>query len=204
MARRAFLHEVSRDQRGMSAVEFALIAPVFLMLLLGAFDMSHSVYMKSILQGVLQKAGRDATLETGTEAARQTAIDTIVSSQVKNLANGANVTITRRYYKDFTKAAQAVGEPFTDTNGNTLCDAGEPYQDTNNNSVRDADGGDDGQGGARDTVIYTAAVRYPRMFPMYKLAGLNPNVELIATTVLANQPYGEQSQYSAATVRNCP
>lgn len=194
---------ILRDERGLSVVEFALISPVFLGLLLGGADMAHSLYMNGVLEGVLQKAGRDASLESGTEAARQAEIDALVTTRVRELARGASVTVTRRYFKDFSKAAQAVGEPYTDSNANNLCDAGEPYQDTNNNSVRDADGGDAGQGGAKDTVLYTADISYPRLFPMYKMIGLPATVNMRATTVLANQPYGEQAQYSAPTVRNC-
>ncbi|RVT43121.1 TadE/TadG family type IV pilus assembly protein [Sphingobium algorifonticola] len=194
---------ILRDERGLSAVEFALISPVFLSLLLGGADMAHSLYMNSVLEGILQKAGRDASLETGTETARQAQIDALVTARVKELARAANVTVTRRYFKDFTKAAQAVGETFFDGNANGVCDAGEAYQDTNNNNVRDADGGDSGQGGAKDTVIYTADISYPRLFPMYKMVGLPATVNMRATTVLANQPYGEQAQYGAPTTRNC-
>lgn len=194
---------ILRDVHGISTVEFALISPVVCILLLGAMDMGHTLYMTSVLQGSLQKAGRDASLENGTETARQLEIDTAVTDQVKRLTTGATVNVKRRYFKDFTKAQQAIGETFTDTNGNGACDAGEPFQDGNNNLVRDADGGDSGQGGAKDTVIYTATVTYGRLFPMAKLIGLPATVTVAATTVLANQPYGEQSQYSAATIRNC-
>lgn len=200
---RSKIRHLRSDEDGLSAVEFALIAPVLCVLLLGAMDMAHALYMTSVVQGSLQKAGRDASLETGTENARQQEIDDAVTTQVKKLATNANVVLTRRYYTNFTKANAAIGETFTDTNGNGVCDAGEPYQDTNNNSTRDADGGDAGQGGAKDTVVYTATVTYGRLFPMSSLIGLSPNMTINATTVLANQPYGEQAQYGAATVRNC-
>lgn len=199
-----FLRRLGRDRDGNSVVEFGLIAPVFLTLMLGVMDMGHTLYMNSVLQGALQKAGRDASLENGTETARQEEIDAAVTGQLQRLAIGSTVTVTRRYFKSFTKAQQAIGETFTDTNGNGVCDAGEPYQDNNNNSVRDADGGDSGQGGAKDTVVYVANVSYPRLFPMAKFIGLSSNVSMSATTVLANQPYGEQAQYAAPTVRNCP
>lgn len=197
------MRHLGNDDHGLSAVEFALIAPVLCILLLGAMDMAHALYMTSVVQGSLQKAGRDASLESGTEDARQKQIDDAVTAQVKNLASNANVVLTRRYYTNFTKANAAIGETFTDTNGNGLCDAGEPYQDTNNNNTRDADGGDAGQGGAKDTVVYTTTITYRRFFPMSSLIGLSPDMTINASTVLANQPYGEQAQYAAATVRNC-
>lgn len=188
----------------MAATEFALITPVFLALLLGVMDMGHTLYMTSVLQGIVQKAGRDSSLENGTETAIQDAINQKVIDGVHRLAKNADVVIDRRYFKDFTKAQQAVGETFTDTNHNGVCDAGEPYQDNNNNMVRDADGGDSGQGGAKDIVMYTVDVTYPRLFPMGRLIGLPATVDIHAATALANQPYGDQSQYTAPTVRNCP
>ncbi|MCF8709314.1 TadE/TadG family type IV pilus assembly protein [Rhizorhapis sp. SPR117] len=193
----------AKDQSGITATEFGLIAPVFILLLMGTLDMGHTLYMQSVLQGVVQKTARDATLESSSEAAKQAELDAMVTNNVLNLAKNATVTISRRYFKDFTKAAQSVAEPFTDTNGNGICDAGEPYQDNNNNSSWDKDGGDAGQGGAKDAVLYTADVSYPRLFPMHGLMGLPATAEVQATTVLANQPYGDQAQYGAATLRNC-
>lgn len=191
------------NQDGIAATEFGLIAPVLAVLLMGVVDMSHTLYMQSVLQGVVQNTARASGLESGAVSAKQAELDTMVTANVQALANNATVTISRRYFKDFTKAAQAVAEPFTDTNGNGTCNAGEPYQDNNNNGTWDKDGGDGGQGGAKDAVIYTATITYPRMFPMHKLIGLPTTTTVKASTVLANQPYGDQTQYGAATVRNC-
>src|SRR3546814_1967681 len=72
---------------------------------------------------------------------------------------------------------------------------------SNNNKNWDKDGGNAGQGGAKDMVVYTADVSYPRLFAMAKLIGLSDKVHITASTVLQNQPYGEQSQYSAPPAR---
>lgn len=198
------LKRVAADEQGLAITEFALIAPVFLMLLMGVLDVGHTLYMQSVLQGVIQKAARDSTLETGTDAAQQAILNAAVTRSVQSLAKNATVVFSRRYFKDFTKASQAAHENFTDTNGNGVCDAGEPYQDNNNNSVWDKDGGDGGQGGAKDTVVYTAQVSYPRVFPLNKLIGLSDTTTIQAVTVLPNQPYGDQAQYGAPVQRNCP
>jgi len=197
------LRAIRADEKAATIIEFAFVAPVFLLLLIGAFDIGHTLYMKSVLQGVVQKAARDSGLENGT--GQQTTIDTRIRDSVLNLKKGATVTITRRYYKTFEEASLAQAEDFTDTNGNGTCDNGEPYQDENNNSVWDADGGNSGQGGAKDRVVYTTDVSYPRLLPLNGfLPAYSDTVHLQAVTVLGNQPYGEQSQYGAATVRNCP
>jgi len=93
---------------------------------------------------------------------------------------------------------------FTDTNGNGECDAGEPYEDVNRNNVWDRDGANAGQGGAKDATLYTVTMSYPRFFPVYKLVGGSDTTRISASTVLRNQPYGEQGTYGTPQVRNCP
>ncbi|PKP96283.1 MAG: dihydrolipoamide acetyltransferase, partial [Alphaproteobacteria bacterium HGW-Alphaproteobacteria-15] len=51
-------------------------------------------------------------------------------------------------------------------------------------------------------VLYTAVVKYPRMFPMFELAGLPEEITLRATTVLRNQPFDEQDR--SQDTGNCP
>lgn len=193
------------DRRGVSVVEFGMIAPIFCMVLLGIFDFGYTLYMRGAVQGVLQKVARDATLETNTTGTQQTALDAKIRSHVKALANNATMEVTRRYYRTFSDAAAAKAEDWTDTNRNGKCDAGEPYEDANGNMVWDADGGNDGQGGAKDATVMTVTVTYPRMFPLLKLFGDNvANTKIVATTVLKNQPYSDQANYAAPVSRNCP
>ncbi len=198
-----YIRALRRDERGATVVEFAIVAPVMGMVLLGAFDVAHTLYMRSVLQGIVQKVGRDAALESGTDADEQTTLDNEVKAQVRALANNSTVTITRRYYRTFSKAAAAAAEPWTDTNHNGTCDAGEPYEDDNLNSNWDKDGADAGQGGAKDAVLYTVTVSYPRFFPIYNFVGGSHTTTISGATVLANQPYGDQGSYASPVVRHC-
>jgi Flp pilus assembly protein TadG len=190
-------------ERGATITEFALILPVFALVLFGFLDVGHTLYVQSVLQGIVQKAARDATLETGSTQAKQDFLDNLVRTQVRMLNSGADVQFNRRFFKDFTKAAQAVAEPFTDINNDGFCNAGEPFQDNNANNFRDLDGGDAGQGSAKDNVVYTVTVTYPRMFPANIFMGMTRITTLRAKTVLANQPFGEQSQYATPVVGHC-
>ncbi|MBP6030129.1 MAG: pilus assembly protein [Sphingobium sp.] len=195
------------SERGTALTEFGLIAPTFAMLLMGTLDIAHSLYMQAVLQGTVQKAARDGSLETGSANSAQTTIDTRIRTAVKKLNTSmtdSNIIVARRYYKTFSSAYGAQAETYTDTNTNNTCDNGEPYTDANNNSTWDRDGGNSGQGGARDITVYTVTVSYPHMFPLWKMLGTSANNTVRATTVLANQPYGAQSQYGTATARNCP
>jgi Flp pilus assembly protein TadG len=173
------------------------------LVLLGAFDVSHTLYMRSALQGIVQKTARDSSLESGTDSTQQTTLDNKVRDQIKALANNQTITITRRYYRTFSKAAAAQAEAWTDTNHNSTCDAGEPYQDDNLNSTWDKDGANAGQGGAKDAVLYTVTVSYPRFFPIQNFVGGSNTTSISASTVLKNQPYGDQATYGSSVVKNC-
>jgi Flp pilus assembly pilin Flp len=200
------LRRIARDERGATVVEFAIVAPVMGLLLLGAFDVAHTLYMRAALQGVVQKAARDATLESGLASATQTALDDKVRNQIKTLANNGTVTITRQWYRNYEQAAASRFEPWTDTNHNNTCDGpqgltpGEPYEDSNGNGVWDALGGNLSQGGASDAVLYTASVTYPRFFPLNNFIGGSNTTTVSAQTILRNQPYGDQG---TPEVRSC-
>ena len=59
----AGLANLIRDARGATAVEFAIIAPAFLTVLLGLMDQGYNLYAASLLEGAVHKAGRDSTIE---------------------------------------------------------------------------------------------------------------------------------------------
>lgn len=199
-----FAKRLCRDERGATIIEFAMVAPVMCMMLMAGFDISHTLYTRSTLQGVVQKTARDATLEEGGDSDTQAALDAKVTAQVKAMHNNADIVITRRFYRTFAEAAAQRAETFTDTNSNGKCDAGEPYQDENNNSVWDVDGGNAGQGGAKDATLYTVKVSYQRIMPIWKIIGGSNTAVVTASTILKNQPFGDQGSYAAPTVRNCP
>lgn len=198
------LQKIAGDKRGSALTEFAIVAPVLALTLVGSFDAAHSLYMKASLQGVVQKAARDAALQTGGDANEQAIIDNKVRVQVLALANNANIQISRRFYRTFSSAAAAQAEPWTDTDLDGRCNNGEPFQDNNQNGTWDADGGDEGQGGAKDRTLYTVQVSYPRFFPLYKFIGGSSTTRISASTILQNQPFADQAAYGAPTVGNCP
>lgn len=190
---------VGRDQRGVTVVEFALLAPVLLISLLGIFDMGYTMYAQTLLQGALQQAARNSTIE-GASGSTAT-IDGAVTSSVRTAIIDATVAFERKSYASFSKVG--VAEQFTDTNGNSTCDAGEPFEDVNNNGAWDRDQGNIGLGGARDAVLYTATMTFPRAFPLTGFMNIPANVSVSGSTVLRNQPYGLQ-QTTPPTVRYCP
>jgi Flp pilus assembly protein TadG len=209
MKNRHILSQLKRNEDGIAAVEFGLIGTIFITLLLAGFDLGHSVYVKTVVEGVLQDAARNSSLQTGSVATQQAALDAVVTQQVLQLNKSATVSFSRRFYKTLTAAnnrrhEQDINAAVPAKANDGTCEVGtETYLDVNNNNTYDADGGDQGQGGAQDTVIYTATISYPRVFPVAGLLGASPNVTIRAATVMQNQPYSAQSQYGPATTRNC-
>jgi Flp pilus assembly protein TadG len=196
---RRLLRRLKRDQNGATLTEFGLVAPVLFMMLMGIFDMAHGVYTTAMVNGAMQAAARNLTIEGAT--LREATVDANVINQVRAVVpTNATITLSKLSHFDFTDVNQP--EDFTDTNGDGICNAGEPYVDVNGNNTWDPSRGATGIGGARDVVLYTATVTYPRLFPIYKFVGLPQNATISGSTVLRNQPFDEQTR--TTTTRNCP
>lgn len=207
---RARPNELWRDDRGATLTEFGLISPVLFLLLFGAFDIGHTLYVKTVLEGAVQKAARDSSLESaaGSASTVRDAIDKAVRDQLMPFDRSATISFNRRFYRTFTDAAAAKREEFNDTPtgpfANGVCDNGETFTDINNNGAWDADGGDSiNRAGARDNVVYTVSIEYPRLFPLDAFIDVPEAQRLTASTVLANQPYGDQESYDAPTTGTC-
>lgn len=188
MRRALPLRRLRRDAAGATVVEFALVVPALVAVVLALFDMGYNMWALAMLQGSLQQAARSSTLEGAGGSA--TAIDGTVARRVHQLVPGAALTFTRKSYTNFGDVG--VAEDFTDANGDGLCNDGEPFEDANGNGGWDSDRGTAGNGGARDAVLYTVTMRYPRAFPLASLVGLPGTISAEARTVLRNQPWRDQ------------
>ncbi len=183
------LRALRRDERGATLVEFALVAPVLLLTLLGLFEMGYNYYIQAQLQGAIQKAARDSTIETA--MGKTSEIDDRVANAVHMIVPGAKVGFSRTSYTNFADLSEP--EDFTDIDGNGTCSDGEPFEDANANGTWDQDRGKLGQGGARDAVLYVVSVSYRRMFGVARLIGFPEMFTTEATTVVRNQPFGDQT-----------
>ena len=186
-----FFKRLSRDKDGVTLVEFGFVAPVLCIMLMGLFDMAHSQYTAAQINGAMQKAGRDLSLESA--GSRQTTIDQVVIDQISTVVpNSATIKLEKLSHFDFSDIGES--EDFTDDNDDGVCNDGEPYEDSNSNGQWDANRGASDIGGARDAVLYTATVEYPRLFPMAGLVGMSETMKLETSTVLRNQPYDQQDR----------
>ncbi|MBA2935897.1 pilus assembly protein [Sphingomonas sp. CGMCC 1.13654] len=189
------MRRLASDARGVTIVEFALVAPVMLLMIMGLGELAYDAYVQVVLTGAMQKAGRDSTIQ-GASAIAST-IDATVMSQVNAAAPRATGASSRKSYATF---GYIDPEPFTDTNGDGIREKGECFTDINGNGIWDADPGISGQGGAGDAVVYTMTITYPRLFPLYRWLGWGANATTSATTILKNQPYASQTASTPATI----
>lgn len=172
---RALLRRLRRHERGVALIEFALTAPVFLLILMGIFDYCWQMYAQQVLQGVVAKAGRDATIETYT--ANQTQLDGRVESQVKEVFKNATVSFSRRAYDDFSN----IKPPRKNADGCI------------------EDGGKGGNGGADDVVLYRVSMRFKRVLPVWRMLGQPEYTTLSSTTILRNQPFAAGGEVAPET-----
>lgn len=184
------LKRCAGDRAGATAVEFAIVAPVFLTLLLGVFDYGHMIYAQSVLQGAVHQAGRNSGLESGSDF--MDAIDDDVRGQVHNIVPQGSVLTSRTNYESFNDVNKP--EDFVDANANGEYDEDECFTDVNANGNWDEDRGLEGLGGADDVVLYTATLEYDRLVPMFAFVGGSEQHRISASTILRNQPFGDQAE----------
>ncbi|MGQ7390147.1 TadE/TadG family type IV pilus assembly protein, partial [Streptococcus suis] len=84
-----------RDRRGTTIVEFAIVAPCLVMLLIGMMDLGLRAYVGVQLQGALEQAARQVTVSSATGTATITGL---VSRQIQRILPRATVVVTPSNY----------------------------------------------------------------------------------------------------------
>jgi Flp pilus assembly protein TadG len=180
--------KLGSEERGATIIEFALIAPVLCVTLLGSIDLGYRTYVTSVIQGALRDAARAATVggKTGAE------IDAMVQTRLKDFSKKATITINKYSYADFgdVKMPEKITQ---DTAPIGSYNAGDCYEDANNNGKYDLDKGKAGLGGADDIVYYEVVMSFPRLVPLGKFLGFSNTQTIKASTVLQNQPFAARS-----------
>ncbi|MCW5772641.1 MAG: pilus assembly protein [Rhodospirillaceae bacterium] len=183
------LARLVRSERGVTAVEFALIAPVCFTLVCVFIDLCMIMFITNVMEGGLREASRYAitgAVDNGTT--REDKIKAIVVEHSYNLIDPADITIAYKVYPSFNDVGQP--EPFVDKNGNGKYDVGESYTDVNKNGQWDADMGAAGVGGPGDIVAYIVTYKWTLWTPLAKQVwGGDGSITLSATVAVRNEPY---------------
>jgi Flp pilus assembly protein TadG len=121
-----------RSRRGAAAVEFAVVMPLLLLLLLGTWEVGRLVQVDAILSNAAREGARVAAqgqiinltgsytqiqVNTGTPSVRSAVANYLTGAGINN--NGLTVTFT-----------------FLDTNGNPVSSPSQPYQGTKGQRFR--------------------------------------------------------------------
>lgn len=183
------IRRLRNNENGATLMEFGLVAGPLMMILLGIMDLGYRGYLDTLAKSKLHEIAREAT--TGGLSVAQ--VTTAVEDGLEPLlVNGATVDVEVVSYFDFTN----VGKPekiTIDNNSDGLLDSGDCYLDGNGNDTFDVDYGRSGTGGPDDIVNYTITVTSPRLFPLAKLIGGDPEIIVTNSTALRNQPFGAQN-----------
>jgi Flp pilus assembly protein TadG len=183
------LARLARGRRGVTAVEFALIAPVCFSLVCVFIDLSMVMFITNVMEGGLREASRYAiTGYTESGKTREQKISEIIKDHSYGFIKPEDITITYKVYPSFGDIGKP--EPFVDANANGKYDSGESFTDINNNGQWDADMGAAGIGGPGDIVAYNVDYKWTLWTPL--ASSLWPNngtVTLSATVAVRNEPY---------------
>lgn len=178
-----------RREEGVSAIEFAVVAPTLLLLLFGTIEFSLIMMVRSVMEGATAASSRLG--KTGYTADGKTREETIlqaVTDRAGALIDTSKLTIQSKFYKEFQQINDP--EPYTDANTNGTYDLGETFTDINGNTVWDADMATSGYGSAGDIVVYTISYPWTILTPITpNFIGTEGVVTITTHAVVKNEPY---------------
>lgn len=178
----------ARAENGLTTLEFALITPVFLLLMMGIIEFGMIMFTSSVLESATTTTARLG--KTGYTAPGGTTRQQQIYANIAKLAGGfldaKKVTISAKSYQSFDQIGQP--EAFNDTNHNGIHDPTETYTDSNGNGKWDSDRGTDGVGGSGDIVVYTVSYPWTILTPVVNKV-IGKTITLSARAVVKNEPY---------------
>ena len=175
-----------KARRGVSALEFALVAPAFFILLIGVFDLSILFFLMLTLENATLDAARfGSTGAVPEDVTRDEGIRQIVHGATMGLLDDKNLDIQMLVYDSYEDVAAA--EWLVDINGNGEHDSGETFYDVNGNGIWDGDTGVTGSGAPDEIVVYRVSAQYRLMTPlMDDLIGAIP---IRSAAPIRNEPF---------------
>ena len=180
------LSRLFRSRDGATAVEMALVWPMFFAFMIGTMEVAVVMFTNVAIEAAVRDGARyGVTGNTPEGATREERLREIIAERTLGLVLPTSEDITMKVYPSF--AAAGIDEPYEDLNGNGKWDAGEPYTDENSNGARD--GGTPGMGGSGEVVMYTISYQLPIIAPivnnLFGVTVLNMSTRI----VVRNEPW---------------
>ncbi len=178
---------VLRDKSGSTMVEFAIVFPAFLVMVLGIIEVAMVIFISSSIESAVLEASRfGITGGTSGGISRQQRVLDIVSENTYGLVDMSTVDVETLVYGSFADIGEP--EPFDDANGSGSFDDGEIFTDVNGNGMWDADMGAAGLGGPSDVVVYSVRYDWGVMTPMFQ-GIMGDSVRHVSSVAVRNEPY---------------
>lgn len=179
-----------KSEEGANLIEFAFIAPVFFLIIVGTLDIGSMLVVQNALDASARSASRfgltgfDSGLGDRDEAIRDNILDTAVRYS-GGIIKRDQVMITVTAYPEIE--AIETPEPYEDTNSNGQYDLGEFYEDINENGQWDNDQGTTGSFGAGgEAVRYEVAYDWPSFLSAF---GILSDVRLRGFATVRNEDF---------------
>jgi hypothetical protein len=185
------LVELLGERAGGSAAEFAVLAPILFLAVIGIIELAVLLTVQVLLEGSIREASRfGITGYTPTGVTRDQQIRNVIAQYTVGLVDMTRVTIDTRVFQSFGSIVRP--EPCFKYTSPGVCDTSDPHNwvDVNGNGRWDDGNGTQGSGSSGDIVLYTIYYRHHIMTPlMQRLIGYNGYVSLEASVVVRNEPW---------------
>jgi hypothetical protein len=178
--------EVTRNEGGSPAVEFALAAPVLLLLTAAIIEFGMIMFVTVLMEGGLREASRYGI--TGRRPRTGTGPREVVADRTLGLVDVTKASVKITAYPTFDDVGR--GEDFVDGNSNGTYDNGETFKDCNDNGKRDNDRGKSDAGASGDVVVYQIDYDWPLLTSlMTPIIGKDGKFHVQASGVVRNEPW---------------
>lgn len=189
---RSSYHSINRrrlltSKDGLTTVEFAFIAPVMMLLMMGIIEFSMIMFTQAVMESATSNTARmGKTGYTAPGLTRQQQLINNVAARTAGLLDQNHITVTMKTYDSFDNVDDP--EPFIDANSNGMYNPGETYTDINGNGQWDQDMSSAGAGNANDIVVYTVTYPWPVTTPLVNTI-IGSIFNISARMVVKNEPW---------------
>lgn len=182
----ASLRRLFGNRDGATAVEMALVSPIFFAFMIGTMEVAVVMFTNVAIEAAVRDGARYGVTGSAPDGmTREDRLRQIISERTFGLVSPTSEDVTMTVYPSF--AAAGIEEPYEDLNGNGTWDSGEPFTDQNGNGARD--GGTPGMGASGQVVMYTVSYQLPLIGPVVNnLFGVRV-LNLATRIVVRNEPW---------------
>lgn len=174
------------DRRGVSVIEFAILGPMTITLLMAIVELGMVFMVSGSLENAVLASSRfGITGNTPDGVTREEIIRDLIDKNTFGLVDQDEVQIDTIVYDNFSDIGRP--EPFADANGDGQWSDGETFTDVNGNGQYDTDVGLAGLGGAGDIVLYRIRYRINTLTALFD--PFFRTIDHSAAVAVRNEPF---------------